>query len=82
MSTPTTNQNATINTSDNLNTYYLTYKVTDLNSCTASKNVTVVINPQPKVSASVDKTVSCVGEDVQLTGTVTSGSTSGTVKHE
>lgn len=82
LTTPTTAQNASINTSDNLNTYYLTYTVTDDHSCSDSENATVIINQQPKVSASIGKTISCVGDDVQLTGTVTLGSTAGNVKHE
>src|SRR5690606_26717179 len=67
---------ASINTDDYTGTFYLRYTVTDQNNCVARKDVTVLVNPRPVVTAStVDKT--CVGEPVLLHGTVVQGNTAG-----
>jgi len=82
LTTATNLQNATVNTSDNVGQYYLQYKVTDANSCVAKKDVSVIVNQQPKVAALADKEISCVDDIIQLQGTVVTGSTSGAVTHE
>lgn len=82
LTTATNVQNATVNTDDNTGTYYLSYKVTDKNGCEAKKDISVIINAQPQVTATSDKEISCIGDIVNLQGTVTSGSTAGSVTHE
>lgn len=56
-------------------TYYLTYTVTDKNSCTASKTVTAEVYPKPVISATISKPKACVGDSLQLATSVDKGST-------
>lgn len=72
-----TAQNATINTNDNVGTYYVTFGVEDQNGCTASKTAEVLVNQKPVVSAASESDVSCLGEPVNLSGSVVTGSSNG-----
>jgi gliding motility-associated-like protein len=76
LETTTSDDHAIVNTDDFTGTYYLQYSVVDQNNCTAQENVEVVIYNSPVVSVSAPDKV-CVGESVQLEGTVVQGNTSG-----
>ncbi|PLX04532.1 MAG: hypothetical protein C0594_09090, partial [Marinilabiliales bacterium] len=54
-------------------TYNLTYTVTDGNSCTASDNITINVNPSPVANISPDHAVVCEGNDLLLNGTPSGG---------
>lgn len=66
---------AIINTST-AGSYFLRYTVTDQNNCVAQQDIPVQIYAKPVVSASAP-TVTCVGEPVQLQGTVEQGVSAG-----
>lgn len=77
LKTATSSQNVSVNTNDNVGTYYLTYKATDKNGCYVEKPVTVVVNQKPVVAATSDKTTSCFGETVKLSSSLEVGASSG-----
>lgn len=81
LTTATNVQNAVINTTANTGTFNLRYTVTDANNCSAFRDVTVRINPNPVVNAVASPDTTCIDKTVQLTGTVTQGVTAGGV-HE
>lgn len=81
LTTAASAQNATVNTKDNVGSYYLTFGVTDKNLCKDEKQISVKVNQKPVVKAAVDTTVSCYGNEVKLTGSVVTGSSNG-AKHQ
>lgn len=73
----TSAQKVSVNTADNIGTYYLTYKATDANGCFVEKPISVLINQKPVVTAMSDKTTSCYGDEVRLSSTLETGNSSG-----
>lgn len=77
LSSSVNSQNASVNAVDNTGTYYLKYTVTDAHDCSASENVAVTINLNPKVEAFANPETTCIGSIVQLSGVVKQGTTAG-----
>jgi gliding motility-associated-like protein len=72
-STTISNPTATLSNNGNI-TISITYTVTtDLNGCSSTDNVTVIINPQPVVAASASPTSLCIGASSTLTAVGATG---------
>lgn len=68
-------EKAVVKTKSAAGTYFLTYTVTDKNGCKASENVSAVINQKPVVVAKTAKSVACWADEIDLSSSVTVGST-------